>query len=116
MQLIPDRLIKQRVGRDPLALAVQVDHGIVEPTGHPDPPAAAIPHHQGLAAAVIQEVQDPVSGLLPVVEDLQVLSPVVEEDPEVVAPAVVDQEVEEETNIFEADYLIQIITKNGKVV
>jgi hypothetical protein len=66
-------------------------------------------------AVVIPEVQDLVSGLLLAVADLQVLSPA-EEDREVVAPAVVDQEVEEETNIINADYLIQIITKNGKVV
>jgi hypothetical protein len=61
------------------------------------------------------EVPDQVSGLLLVAADLQVLSPV-EEDPEVVAPAVVDPEAVGETRIITADFLIQIITKNGKVV
>ena len=69
---------------------------------------------QGPVEAVVMEVPDLVSDLLQVAADLQVLSPVVE-DPEVVAPAV-HPEVDEETRIIEADYLIQIITKNGKVV
>ena len=68
---------------------------------------------QGPVEAVVMEVPDQVSDLQ-VAADLQDLSPV-EEDPEVVAPAV-HPEVDAETRIIEADFLIQIITKNGKVV
>ena len=70
---------------------------------HPDP-----------VEAVVIEVPDQVSDLQ-VAADLQDLSPVEEEDPEVVAPAV-HPEVDAETRIIEADFLIQIITKNEKVV
>ena len=77
----------------------------------------AVPTHRrpGPVEAVVMEVPDQVSDLQ-VAADLQDLSPVEEEDPEVVAPAV-HPEVDEETRIIEADFLIQkIITKNGKVV
>lgn len=88
----------------------------MEPTDHHDHLVAVrIPLRQGPAEAVVMEVPDQVSGLLPVVADPQVLSPA-EADRGVVAPVVVHPEVEEETRIIRADFLIQIITKNEKVV
>ena len=114
IQLIPDHHINHQGNRDQSTQVVQAGHGIVELTDHPDHPVVAIRLHQG-PVVVILEVQDQVSGLLLPVAVPQVLSPAAA-DQEVVAPAVVDLEVEEGTNIIEADYLIQIITKNGKVV
>jgi hypothetical protein len=86
----------------------------VELTNHLDHPAVVIRLQDPVEAVVIPEVPDQVSGLLLPVADPQVLS-LAEVDPEAVAP-VVDLEVEGETKIFKADFLIQIITKNEKVV
>jgi hypothetical protein len=87
----------------------------MELTNHHDHPVVVIRLQDQVEAVVIPEVPDQVSDLLLPVADPQVLS-LAEEDPEAVAPAAVDLEVEEETKIIKADFLIQIITKNEKVV